>query len=361
MSAEADALREKVRALQAQLAELTLVPKEGTPLRELADAYLADLEARTSPRHSGQVRSQLEKVFAGIPVETVEGLRPRHMVTYRNGQLAEGRSNRCANVHLQAIKGMLNWAHSMEEIPSNPLGGLKPLPTGERHATQHRRALSEEEITALLAAARAEDCRLAPEGYRVPQAPLFRALLETAARYGELSTAAWADVDLDERILTLRARNTKAGRKRTIPLSEAMVADLRRLPAYHQLMRGAAPSKLDRVFLSPNGRNWRVDANNLRRILRRLLVAAGIPERNEAGEKVDIHALRHTAITRFARFGVPLAQTQAIAGHSDPKLTARIYTHLELKDLRGAVEQLDVAGEKRRAREVEPVLEREAG
>jgi len=91
--------------------------------------------------------------------------------------------------------------------------------------------------------------------------------------------------------------------------------------------------------------NWRVDANNLRRILRRLLVAAGIPERNEAGEKVDIHALRHTAITRFARFGVPLAQTQAIAGHSDPKLTARIYTHLELKDLRGAVRFLEPKAE----------------
>jgi integrase len=32
---------------------------------------------------------------------------------------------------------------------------------------------------------------------------------------------------------------------------------------------------------------------------------------------------------------------QRLMGHSDPKLTARVYTHLELEDLRGAVDALD--------------------
>ena len=30
--------------------------------------------------------------------------------------------------------------------------------------------------------------------------------------------------------------------------------------------------------------------------------------------------------------------TQRMLGHSDPKLTARVYTHLEVEDLRAAVE-----------------------
>jgi len=37
-----------------------------------------------------------------------------------------------------------------------------------------------------------------------------------------------------------------------------------------------------------------------------------------------------------------LAQAQRLLGHSDPKLTMAVYTHLETKDLRGAVEGLPV-------------------
>ena len=49
---------------------------------------------------------------------------------------------------------------------------------------------------------------------------------------------------------------------------------------------------------------------------------------------------RHTAGTRLARAGVGLVQTQRLLGHSDPKLTAQVYTHLDVEDLRGSVESL---------------------
>ena len=152
MSTENETLREQVRELQTQLAELNVIPSAQTPLAELAEHYLDDLEARTTVRHHTQVRSQLGMVLAGIPATTVEELKPRHMTAYRNAQLKAGRSNRCANVHAQAIRGMLNWAVQMQEIDVNPLNGLKPLPTGERHATQHRRALTEDEVVAFLSA-----------------------------------------------------------------------------------------------------------------------------------------------------------------------------------------------------------------
>jgi site-specific recombinase XerD len=53
-----------------------------------------------------------------------------------------------------------------------------------------------------------------------------------------------------------------------------------------------------------------------------------------------VHALRHSFASRLARNGVGLAQAQRLLGHSDPKLTASIYTHLEPEDLREAVEGL---------------------
>jgi site-specific recombinase XerD len=35
---------------------------------------------------------------------------------------------------------------------------------------------------------------------------------------------------------------------------------------------------------------------------------------------------------------VGLVQVQRLMGHSDPKLTAQVYTHLDVEDLRQAVE-----------------------
>jgi len=76
------------------------------------------------------------------------------------------------------------------------------------------------------------------------------------------------------------------------------------------------------------------------RILNRLLVRARIPKIDPEGRKIDIHALRHTAASRLARNGVPLAHTQRILGHSDPKLTAVVYTHLDVEDLRASIERI---------------------
>lgn len=342
---EADQLRAQIRELQSQLADRDDAPTNDVPLVELVEIYLDDLATRVTKRHCGQVRQQIRMVLDGIPATTVGQLRPRHMLAYRKRQLEAGRTHRCCNVHTQALKAALNWAVQMQEIESNPIAGVRCLPTGERHMKQVRRALTEAEIDALLGAAAREDRRLAARGYRVPQEPFWRAMLETAARYGEVTKATWADMDIETMTFSLRAKTTKAGRKREIPLTEVMVSRLHELQACHELMHGRAPKPQDRVFLSPKGEPWREDATNARRILKRLLVAAGIPERNDRDEKIDIHALRHTAITRFARAGVSLAQTQAIAGHSDPKLTAKIYTHLELEDLRGAVRFLEPKAE----------------
>ena len=75
------------------------------------------------------------------------------------------------------------------------------------------------------------------------------------------------------------------------------------------------------------------------RILDRLLDRAGIAKVDPQGQKLDIHALRTTCASRMARRGVPLVITQRWLGHSDPKLTAQHYTHLDVEDLRAAVER----------------------
>ena len=112
-----------------------------------------------------------------------------------------------------------------------------------------------------------------------------------------------------------------------------------RLRALQERVLGRLPNASDRVFLSPEGRPWGWPTTNPMRILDRLLDRAGIAKVDAQGQKLDIHALRTTCATRLARCGVALVITQRWLGHSDPKLTAQHYTHLDVEDLRAAVER----------------------
>ncbi|MFN7020705.1 MAG: tyrosine-type recombinase/integrase [Phycisphaerales bacterium] len=55
---------------------------------------------------------------------------------------------------------------------------------------------------------------------------------------------------------------------------------------------------------------------------------------------MDVHALRHTFGTHLSKAGVPLRTAQAAMRHSDPSLTANVYTDPKLLDVAGAVASL---------------------
>jgi len=315
------------------------------PLPELVDAYLGDLRTRASPRHVLNTRIGLREILTAIPATRAIDLRPVMLIEYRARRLATGVSVRTANLACDRLRSCLNWCAQLELIARNPITRLPRLKETEATKRYRRRALSEKEIDAFLAAAREDDRVIAEEGSlsglaRVPQHPLWKALLETGARYGELVAVRWSDVDLDGRALLLRAENTKAGRDREIPLLPALTDELRGLRQEHVrvLQRPLRPD--DRVFLTPRGCAWCAPTNNIMRIFDRLLEAAGIDRVDPQGRKLDVHALRHTMATRLARAGAPLVQVQQILGHSDPKLTARVYQHLGVEDLRDAVARI---------------------
>ena len=309
------------------------------PLRELADRHLEDLATRTTPMHLKNVRSILDRALPALPEHTSE-LRPIDLVQYRARLVAQGAGNRTANHHVARVCAMLRWGARMGLIARSPVGELNRLPEREKDQRCRRRALSESEIQRLLSASECDDehCDSLLAGQpRVPQGPFFRTLLSTGARYGELRQVTWADVDPFQATLVVRAEAAKTGRRRTLPLHEDLVAELLRLKAVHAELLGRDPEPTELVFLSPEGHAWCRPSNNVNRILRRVLEAGGIPRRDGEGRRVDLHSLRHCCASRLARAGVGLVLAQRLLGHSDPKLTAKVYSHVEVEDLRAAV------------------------
>ncbi len=55
---------------------------------------------------------------------------------------------------------------------------------------------------------------------------------------------------------------------------------------------------------------------------------------------LTFHSLRHTAATLLLKAGVPLETVRRLLRHSDPKLTADVYGHLEVEDIRAGVNRL---------------------
>jgi integrase len=67
---------------------------------------------------------------------------------------------------------------------------------------------------------------------------------------------------------------------------------------------------------------------------------AFLADTDGSGRVVDLHALRHTFITRLARSGVAPAVAKSLARHSTIVLTMDHYTHTLIGDERAALDRL---------------------
>ena len=68
---------------------------------------------------------------------------------------------------------------------------------------------------------------------------------------------------------------------------------------------------------------------------------AGIETIDETGRKLDFHSFRYTFATKLARQGVTQRLTQELMRHSDPRLTANLYTDVSQLPTFEAVQELD--------------------
>jgi integrase len=114
--------------------------------------------------------------------------------------------------------------------------------------------------------------------------PLILIALETGLRQGELIKLLWKDVDLDIRLL--KARDTKNGDDRVIPLSNKSLSILESLPRLDKAVFNASHSSLQNAW-------------------KRLIKRSGLID-------LHFHDLRHEAISRFIERGltIPEAATQ---------------------------------------------------
>jgi integrase len=173
----------------------------------------------------------------------------------------------------------------------------------------------------------------------------FDLALATGLRLGELRALQWRHVNRAKRLLrveqaysrdVLKRPKSDAG-IRTVPIFPGALAALDALAA-RAVERGTyAPDEL--IFqshagsaLHPSNTNRRVWQPALREA--RLADADGKP-------LYRFHDLRHTCISRLVAAGADIKLVQAIAGHSNPLITLKRYSHLLDERLQDAAGRFD--------------------
>jgi integrase len=193
------------------------------------------------------------------------------------------------------------------------LGVIDRLPEVPRPPKgEHRsRFLSEDEIARLLDACEHSRNRLL--------APLVTLALTTGARYSELATLTWAQLDLEA---DYGLERTKNGRPRTVPLMADAVA---------ALVAIAKPDQRE-------GRVFQLKGS-IRKAFDLALERAGIPKGTDPASRVSFRTLRHTAASWLTIRGASLRSVQEILGQSGPAQTARD-SHLATAHIRADLDRL---------------------
>lgn len=212
------------------------------------------------------------------------------------------------NKELGKLKRMFNIAVREQWLLRNPFNNGESLISVENHRL---RILSRDEEKRLFAAIDAEPKRAHLKGISL-------LALDCALRRGEIFTLKWSDVDFDQRIITVRAFNSKTARSRKVAMTIRVYQELEKLWQ-------ASLQKSDALVFGK--------LTTIKKGFGKALMAAKIDD-------FHFHDCRATCITRMIQAGLPPAEVMRISGHST--LSAfYIYVRINMDSVHHAAAVLD--------------------
>lgn len=248
-----------------------------------------------------------------------------HLRPYVHASHLTRASQRKRYRHLRAF---LNWSAQNGHVERSPLDDVRQPKKQKKQAA----FLTTEDVEKLL---RCISAHYEVTENAVGQKPddewlsaMIRVGVSTGIRRLALCRLRWADVNLRERLLTVRSREgeeTKSGHERQLPLRGDA------LDVLHALNEGGATGEAF-VFTDRGGDPIKPDRATKR--FKFHVRKAKLADR----ERLSFHSLRHTAGSWLAMRGVPMRVIQAILGHSSVSVTER-YSHLQPEVMGAAMEE----------------------
>ncbi len=286
--------------------------ERGSPtVKDLWKRYRDEHLSQKSVRSQADQTSMWEKIIlpcfgrkrlADVSHADVDSLH-QHITRTRQAPI---RANRTVEVLRAAFNLAIRWGW----IDRNPALGVK-----RNHEQKRQRYLSEPELLRLNEALKAHPEQASTDAIKL--------MMLTGARKGEVLAATWDQFDLDAGLWIKPASNTKQRRMHRVPISEAVIALLR---------KRETNSKSQYVF---PGKSPDEPLKDVKKTWAAVCASAELSD-------LRIHDLRHTFASLLVSDGASLPLIGALLGHSQPSTTAR-YAHLFDQPLREATERISEA------------------
>ena len=189
--------------------------------------------------------------------------------------------------------------------------------------------------------------------------PLFSVALACGLRLGEATGLRWDDTDLATGELRIRQQLQRVGKRlilqelktaksrRTLAIPQVCLAALRvhrnqqlqeRLKAGPRWVDSGLVFTTYRTYRDGKGLSLKVGAGlhprNVVRALCAILDAANLP-------RIRFHDLRHSAASLLIAEGVELVEVSMLLGHSELRVTADLYSHLQKQTAAKAARRMD--------------------
>jgi len=317
--AELKTKRLALRELEARLSVVNAPSYRARPtatFEQFATRWQCDVLVQHKPSTQQTIRSQVRKYlvpfFGSTLMRNIQTETVQHFVSHLP---VAPKTARNINATLQM---MWKSARAWRYVGHDPLDGIV-LP---KRKQARRLFFTLDEVQRILA--KAEE----------PHRTLFWLAAETGMRAGELCGLSVDDVDLTRKLVRVRQSAWRGKLQepktpnavRTFSLSPQLV---QHLVAFLLKWR---PNETRLLFVTRKGTPW--DPNLVvKRKLHPLLAELEIA-------RAGLHAFRHTNSSLMDRLGAPLKVRQERLGHSDPRLTLGVYTHVASEDDARVAERL---------------------
>lgn len=306
-----DQARKKARELKSQVvlggdpAAAKAEAKAVITYGELADQHLA--HARTYLRRPQDLETILRVHFKPRwGKERINAIRSQDIAKWLADKLESGLSP----ATVEKLRVTMNRSFELARqwsLPGSEVNPVKGVPR-RKFNNKRERFLTAKEVARLKAAVRAS---INPQLQYIVEL-----LLLTGARKNELLFAKWQQVDLDRK--AWRIPDSKTGKPRYVPLSNAACDVIRRLPRFDGC-----------DWLLPNPATLK-PYTDIKHPWDTARTAAGL-------DGLRLHDLRHTAASAMCAAGVDLYTIGKVLGHADYQSTMR-YSHLADSKLLAAAE-----------------------
>lgn len=327
------------RAVEGELVS-TSTPSVASFLTEWFITFNDEWRPSTQRCYESAIRRLLIPAFRTVRLEQLTPLLVQRWLTQH--KQAHGARRRVELAHA-VLRSALSHAQRLQLVTHNA-AKLVIVPTRAHPRTIV--PLTLEQARALLVQA---------ETHRLEA--LFSVALACGLRLGEATGLSWSDVDLTTGDLHIRqqlqlvpvAPGSRRRQLQLVPLKTAKSRRTLKLPRVcleglkthrtrqlaERLKAGPAWQESGLVFTTYARRGGRgLHPRNVLRTLHTLLTAADLPV-------VRFHDLRHSAASLLIAKGVQLAEVSLLLGHSELRVTADLYSHLQQQTAAKAARQMD--------------------